>query len=105
MHFFFAEDIKLWHIIAEVIRINVVPCPRNPFEVDQTYFDQLSPEDYILGTGAMIHFLQKILLHGQHSYHTKGNTSILFIMKRLPYLSVLFNVVATFWPPAHLGLA
>ncbi|XP_066920962.1 uncharacterized protein [Clytia hemisphaerica] len=65
------KEIKLWHIIAEVVRINVIPSPRNPFEVDHTYFDELSPEDYILATGAMIFLLQRILLHGDHSYQTK----------------------------------
>ena len=50
----------------------MVPSPRNPFEVDHTYFDELSPEDYILATGAMIYLLQRILLHGEHSYQTKG---------------------------------
>ena len=53
------SDIKIWHIIAEIIRINVLPSPRNPFAIDYTYFDSLSNEDFILATGAMIHFLGK----------------------------------------------
>lgn len=65
------KDLKLWHILAEVIRINVMPSPRNPFEVDHSYFDELSTEECLLATGAMIHFLQRVLMHGEHSYHTK----------------------------------
>lgn len=73
---------KIWNILAEVIRLNVVPSPRNPFEVDHAYFESLQLEDFVLATGAMIHFLQRVLMHGDHSYHTKGKTTFNIILQR-----------------------
>ncbi|XP_057302608.1 uncharacterized protein LOC130636781 [Hydractinia symbiolongicarpus] len=64
------KDVKIWDILAEIVRINVLPCPRNPFAVEHSYFDELSPHDGLLATGAMVQLLQRILLHGDHSYHT-----------------------------------
>lgn len=72
----FLIDIKIWNMIADIIWLNVVPSPRNPFEVDHEYFENLSLEEYILSSGAMIHFLQRVLMHGDHSYHTKGISTL-----------------------------
>ena len=58
--------------MAEIVRINVIPCPRNPFAVDHGYFDTLTTEECILATGAMAYFLQRVLLAGDHSYNSNG---------------------------------
>ena len=72
--------------MAEIIRINVQPCPRNPFDIDYEYFDELSNQERFLETGAMIHFLQRVLLFGHRSYHSHGE-KLLFVF------SVFYNLL------------
>ncbi len=62
-------------MVAEVVRVNVVPSPRNPFAVDHAFFDTLCPEERIIATGAMIYFLQR-LLNEEHSYNSKGREDL-----------------------------
>ena len=72
--------------MADIIRINVQPCPRNPFTIDYEYFDELSNQERFLETGAMIHFLQRVLLSGHRSYHSRGK-------KLLLVFSVFYNLL------------
>eukprot|EP00794_Sanderia_malayensis_P011348 gene11348-12531_t len=65
------KDVKIWHIVSEIVRLNVIPSPRNPFAIDHGYFDTLGPEECIISTGAIVHFLQSILKE-DHSYNSKG---------------------------------
>lgn len=75
------KDIKVWDIIAEIVRVNVTPPPRNPFAVDHAYFDTLLPEECIIATGAMAFFLQKLLLK-DHSYNAKLSDDLHEVTKR-----------------------
>ena len=85
--------------MAEIIRINVQPCPRNPFAIDYEYFDELSNQERFLETGAMIHFLQRVLLSGHRSYHSYGE-KLLFVFSVFYNLfnflgkSILFNNIS-----------
>ncbi|XP_071950360.1 uncharacterized protein [Antedon mediterranea] len=58
------KDVQVWDIVAELVKINTLPVPRNPFAVDTNYFDMLDLEERFLSTGAMVNFLQKVLDHG-----------------------------------------
>jgi len=76
------KDLQIWDILAEIVRINVQPSPRNPFAIDYSYFDELNVYDRILESGGMIHFLQRVLLDGNHSYHAQVSKELEDLMKR-----------------------
>ena len=57
---------KLWDIIAELVKLCTYPAPLNPFAVDYSYFDELPLNERVLATGAMVNFLQKVI-----TYQTK----------------------------------
>ncbi|CAH1773334.1 unnamed protein product, partial [Owenia fusiformis] len=59
------EDIKLWDILAELVKLCTYPPPINPFEVDFDYFENLPAQEQVLASGAMISFLQKVFSHRQ----------------------------------------
>jgi len=53
---------RVWDIVAELIRMNVLPNPDNPFEVDLASFDQMEPMQRMLRSAAMALFLRDLLL-------------------------------------------
>lgn len=57
------NDIYVWDIIAEVIKLCTYPAPRNPFEIDFDYFSMLPLSEKVLATASMVTMLQKILIH------------------------------------------
>ncbi|XP_033121154.1 uncharacterized protein LOC117120247 [Anneissia japonica] len=58
------KDIHVWDIVAELVKINTLPAPRNPFAVDTNYLYMLDLEERFLATGSMVNLLQKVLDHG-----------------------------------------
>ena len=87
--------------MAEIIRINVQPCPKNPFAIDYEYFDELNNQERFLETGAMIHFLQRVLLSGHRSYHSHGEKllfvfSVLYNLLNIQGKSILVNISVVF---------
>ena len=66
------SDTKLWDIIAEVVKLCMYPAPLNPFAVDFTYFEGLPLVQRVIATGAMAHFLQKVVASGDHAYNARG---------------------------------
>lgn len=65
------RDTKLWDIIAEVVKLNMHPSPLNPFAVDFKYFEGLPLAQRVIATGAMAHFLQKVVASGDHAYNAR----------------------------------
>lgn len=65
---------KPWDVISEVVKLNSYPPPRNPFAVDFDYFASIPACDVLTATGAMIHFLHKVILTDtqDHFYTAKG---------------------------------
>ena len=55
-------DIRAWDIIAELVKLCTYPPPLNPFAVDFAYFDDLEPHEKYLASGAMVNFLQRVVL-------------------------------------------
>ena len=66
------SDTKLWDIIAEVVKLCMYPAPLNPFAVDFKYFEGLPLVQRVIATGAMAHFLQKVVASGDHAYNARG---------------------------------
>ncbi|XP_033637322.1 uncharacterized protein LOC117298281 [Asterias rubens] len=58
------KDIKVWDIIAELVKLCTLPSPRNPFALDMEYFDALPLQERIIALGAMSHFMQNVLNNG-----------------------------------------
>ncbi|XP_078379583.1 uncharacterized protein LOC144662607 isoform X2 [Oculina patagonica] len=65
------RDTKLWDIIAEVVKLCMYPAPLNPFAVDFKYFEGLPLVQRVITTGAMAHFLQKVVASGDHAYNAR----------------------------------
>ncbi|XP_060573330.1 uncharacterized protein LOC132731212 [Ruditapes philippinarum] len=56
------NDVFVWDIIAELVKLCTYPAPRNPFEIDFDYFSMLPLSEKVLATAAMVTILQKILI-------------------------------------------
>ncbi|XP_067043304.1 uncharacterized protein [Acropora muricata] len=65
------RDTKLWDIIAEVVKLNMCPSPLNPFAIDFKYFEGLPLVHRVIASGAMAHFLQKVVTSGDHAYNAR----------------------------------
>ncbi|XP_041347504.1 uncharacterized protein LOC121367412 [Gigantopelta aegis] len=57
------QDINVWDLIAELVKLSTYPAPRNPFEIDLEFFSMLPVSEQVLSTAAMANCLQKIMLH------------------------------------------
>ena len=49
---------KIWDIIAELVRGCTVPAPPNPFAVDFNYFEALPLPEKMLMSGAVVNFFK-----------------------------------------------
>eukprot|EP00731_Ephydatia_muelleri_P036017 Em0192g7a len=76
------KDVKVWHVLAELVHICCTPSPPNPFAVDFDYFDSLHLSERALASGAMVRFLQQVLANGPHSYDRKVHSDLLKIAQR-----------------------
>ncbi|XP_013418167.1 uncharacterized protein LOC106179179 [Lingula anatina] len=55
------EEIHVWEIIRELVKLCTAPPPRNPFEVDFEYYDHLPLQERITNSAATISLLQEIV--------------------------------------------
>ncbi|XP_063967375.1 uncharacterized protein LOC135157006 [Lytechinus pictus] len=58
------SDVKVWQIIAELVKLCTRPAPKNPFEVNMEYFDTLKKGERVIALGAMVYFLQSVVTEG-----------------------------------------
>lgn len=56
------EGFRVWDIVEELVQMNVVPAPMDPFEVDFTAFDIMPDLERSLLAGALAFFLRDLLL-------------------------------------------
>ena len=56
------------------------PAPLNPFAVDFKYFEGLPLVQRVIATGAMAHFLQKVVASGDHAYNDRGRKYIFSVL-------------------------
>lgn len=60
-----SQDIHIWDIMSELVKLCTYPSPMNPFEVDFDYFPSLPIQDQVIATAAMVYCLQQIVLYTQ----------------------------------------
>ncbi|XP_064639256.1 uncharacterized protein LOC135494878 [Lineus longissimus] len=67
------KEVKIWEILAELVRVNTRPHPSNPFAIDWDYLETLSLQERILLSASLINFLQRVIQHqpGDRSYSAK----------------------------------
>lgn len=53
---------KVWDIIEELVTMNIIPTPHNPFEVNLDALSALSPMERTLRSGALANFLKDLLM-------------------------------------------
>ncbi|XP_071493944.1 uncharacterized protein [Diadema antillarum] len=58
------KDVKVWQILAELVKLCTRPAPKNPFEVDMDYFEALERGERVIALGAMAYFLQCVVSQG-----------------------------------------
>ncbi|KAJ1983415.1 hypothetical protein H4R34_001290 [Dimargaris verticillata] len=59
-------DIRPWDIVVEVVCQTFGLQLENPFALDYAYFDHLPLEEFVVRTGAMVRFLQRIVVRGYY---------------------------------------
>ena len=67
-------DIKIWDVLAELVKLCTYPAPLNPFAIDFNYFENLQPKERLLATGAMVSLLRKMVISRNEDkiYTAKG---------------------------------
>ncbi|XP_069502317.1 uncharacterized protein [Ambystoma mexicanum] len=60
------KDIRLWDVVSEVVTCCTWPPPLNPLSVDLNFLGSLPLAERYLASGALLHFLRRVLLHGDH---------------------------------------
>ncbi|KAI7823944.1 hypothetical protein BX661DRAFT_172567 [Kickxella alabastrina] len=74
-------DIRPWDVLVEVICTALKPPPENPFAIEYAYFDQITVEERVVSTGAMLEFLRRVYLR-----HYFFSDIVLADIKRLQHL-------------------
>lgn len=89
---FFFSDVHLWQIVAEIVRLCCIPPPRNPFEVDHNYFENVAVKERVLVSAAMVNFLHKLLQEGQgRSYEAKGKIHVYLFIIVFLFIGVYYH--------------
>ncbi|KAI8851298.1 hypothetical protein BC829DRAFT_387104, partial [Chytridium lagenaria] len=57
------RDVKLHHVVSEVLNLVLLPAPLNPFAVHHAFFDGLPLEESVVSAGALIDFLQLLVTY------------------------------------------
>ena len=71
-------DIRVWDVLAELVKLCTLPSPHNPFAVDLEYFSSLPLTERVVAEAAMAHFLQMVLLYaGDKSYSGLGKEGLI----------------------------
>ena len=69
------SEVKIWQIIAELVKLCTRPAPKNPFEVNMEYFDGLDRGQRVIALGAMAYYLQCVVSQGSdRSFSGLGKT-------------------------------
>nr|XP_015196119.1 PREDICTED: uncharacterized protein LOC107076591 [Lepisosteus oculatus] len=55
---------RVWDMVSELVTLCTTPAPINPFALDLRYLERLPLAERFLGSGALINFLEMIVVHG-----------------------------------------
>ncbi|XP_076453665.1 uncharacterized protein LOC143288888 [Babylonia areolata] len=97
------EEVHIWEIIAELVKLCMYPTPRNPFAVDMKYFLSLSStHQQVLASAAMMQGLQKIAMNSSDEKPYLGKVlEDLLQVSRLHYSALLSLVTSQRLPVAQ----
>ena len=54
------KAVRVWHVVAELVRATVHPAPENPLAVDHSFFDTLPSNEQAVASGALAGFLREV---------------------------------------------
>ncbi|KAL4631470.1 hypothetical protein GN956_G15062 [Arapaima gigas] len=57
------QGTRVWDMVSEVVGLCTLPPPANPFSLDMDYFQTLTLSERFLASGALINFLEMLLVH------------------------------------------
>ncbi|XP_029113433.1 uncharacterized protein LOC114912137 isoform X1 [Scleropages formosus] len=58
-----SQGTQVWDIVSELVGLCTVPPPANPFALDMNYVQTLALSERFLVSGALVHFLEALLVH------------------------------------------
>ncbi|XP_062372646.1 uncharacterized protein si:dkey-19b23.7 isoform X2 [Sardina pilchardus] len=59
-----SQDIHVWDVVSELVGLCTMPPPDNPFSLDTRYLQTLPLPDRLFVTGALIGFLEALVVRG-----------------------------------------
>lgn len=81
----------MWDVVSELVGLCTMPPPDNPFSLDMRYLQTLSLPERFLVTGALLNFLEMIVVQGsrEEPFYDLGEHRALVTLKD--------------WSPGNLG--
>ncbi|XP_067302372.1 uncharacterized protein si:dkey-19b23.7 isoform X2 [Pseudorasbora parva] len=59
-----SQETHVWDVVSELVGLCTMPPPDNPFSLDMRYLQTLSLPERFLATGALLNFLEMIVVQG-----------------------------------------
>ncbi|XP_028654881.1 uncharacterized protein si:dkey-19b23.7 [Erpetoichthys calabaricus] len=89
------QGVRIWDMVWELVTLCTTPPPINPFALDMRYIESLPLSERFLVSGALICFLERIVIHGapEAAYYSR-------IMEDLERLHLFHS--QTLWDIQHL---
>ena len=57
-------EVRIWDVVNELVCLCTNPSPSNPLALDVRYVQNLPLPERLLATGALLHFLEAYVVHG-----------------------------------------
>ncbi|XP_060729453.1 uncharacterized protein si:dkey-19b23.7 [Tachysurus vachellii] len=61
-----SQGTRVWDVVNELVGLCTMPPPDNPFSLDMCYLQTLPLPERFLATGALLNFLEMIVVQGSH---------------------------------------
>ncbi|GAA6069346.1 uncharacterized protein si:dkey-19b23.7 isoform X1 [Tachysurus ichikawai] len=61
-----SQGTRVWDVVNELVGLCTMPPPDNPFSLDMCYLQTLPLPECFLATGALLNFLEMIVVQGSH---------------------------------------
>uniref|UniRef100_A0A8C4SI77 Si:dkey-19b23.7 n=1 Tax=Erpetoichthys calabaricus TaxID=27687 RepID=A0A8C4SI77_ERPCA len=71
------QGVRIWDMVWELVTLCTTPPPINPFALDMRYIESLPLSERFLVSGALICFLERIVIHGapEAAYYSRSEAS------------------------------